>query len=86
MVGTVRELVEVLGGTSAVARWLGIQPSAVSMWIERDHIPPGWHLRLFLECTSRGLVVDLALFGLKGDEAGLQMPPRRGGEKRPSAV
>lgn len=61
---SIEGLVKALGGTTAVADWLGVQPSAVSMWIDRGHIPPGWHLRLFLRCAEKGVTVDLGLFGI----------------------
>jgi hypothetical protein len=42
---------------------LGVSARQIADWIERDSIPPGYHLKLFLECVNRGLSVDL-LFDL----------------------
>lgn len=70
IVGTVDELVEALGGTVKVSAWAGIKHNAVSNWRSDEFIPPGWHLRLLVECWSRGLEVDtVAVFGLTPEEA-----------------
>ncbi len=37
---SVRVLVERLGGGSAVAARLGVTPSAVSLWVANDRVPP----------------------------------------------
>ncbi len=63
-IDTIASLVDALGGPSAVADWLGISQSAVSNWIMRDEIPPGWHLRLYLKSEELGWRVDPRLFGL----------------------
>lgn len=55
---SIEELVEALGGPSAIAAWLGTSQPNVSNWILRRYIPPAWHFRLFLECACRGLRVD----------------------------
>ncbi len=55
---TIEELVDALGGPSAVADWLGISQPAVSNWITRNYIAPGWHGRLIVECLRLGLRVD----------------------------
>ena len=63
---TIDELIEALGGTSAVSRWLGVGASAVSNWRTRNELPGGWHLRLYLEAMRRGIEVEPGLFGVSG--------------------
>lgn len=60
---TVAGLVRALGGTSKVADWLGVTPEAVDRYKERNSIPPGWHLRIYLELQSRGIPFSLRVFG-----------------------
>ena len=62
---TVDRLINALGGPTAVGKWLGIKQSAVSNWSLRGEIPPGWHLRLYMEAQKRGFRVDDELFGLE---------------------
>jgi len=66
---TVAQLVDALGGTTAVANWLDVVPSTISNWKEHGQIPPGWHLQLYLECQRRELCVAPGLFGIKDDSA-----------------
>lgn len=63
-IDNVVDLIDELGGTFAVAALFGIGPPAVSNWKEREHIPPGWHLRIYLECKSRNIPVASEVFGL----------------------
>lgn len=67
---SIHQLVEALGGDSAVAEWLGISQPAVGMWKSRDCIGSGWHLRLLAEARRRGLTVDPRVFGLSERDAG----------------
>lgn len=60
---SVADIVEAFGGTKAVAEWADVGMSAVSNWIVRDEIPPGWHYRLDRELRRRGYKVDPPLFG-----------------------
>ncbi len=70
LVTTVDGLVEALGGTVKVAEWAGTKHTAVSNWRSDGFIPPGWHLRLLVECWRRGVVVDtVKVFGLSPEEA-----------------
>lgn len=63
MICSVSDLIDGLGGTTAVAEWASVDMSAVSHW-RRGGIPAGWHYRLFRECERRGLDVDFdAVFG-----------------------
>lgn len=67
---TIRELVEELGGPTEVARWGGIgSASAVCNWIERNTIPPAWHLRLLIEASKREFSIAPEVFGLEPDVA-----------------
>lgn len=68
-IGTIDDLVRALGGPSALGEFLGISQEAVSNWKARQDIPPGWHLRLFVELQRRGKSVDPRVFGLRGSEA-----------------
>ncbi len=62
---TVAQQDKAFGGTGVLAKWCDVVPSTVSNWKEQDHIPPGWHLRLYLECQQRNLNVAPKLFGLE---------------------
>lgn len=64
---TVGDVVEALGGTKAAAEWADVGPSAVSNWIAKAFIPPGWHYRINTELGARGLEIDPAVFGLQPD-------------------
>ena len=58
---TVDQLVSAFGGTAEFSRWLDVVPSTISNWKEQGCIPPGWHLRLYLECQRRELNVHVEL-------------------------
>lgn len=58
-----RDLIQALGGTSAVATLLGVGPSAVSNWKANGRIPPRWFLRISKECRRLGVELDEAAFG-----------------------
>jgi len=64
MIRSVRELVDVLGGTFETAKLLQIVPSAVSNWLAQDYIPRGHHLELYLVAKQRGFRIDVTIFGL----------------------
>jgi hypothetical protein len=87
-VHTVAQLVSAFDGD--LAAWAGIGETAVANWVARDFIPPGWHLRLYIEACRRGLTLDLeSLFGLSAPEAEfLRTSARhqsRRGDQRPRA-
>lgn len=63
---TVDDLATAFGGTKRLAEWADVVPSCVSNWRDANHIPPGYHLRLYFECKARGLRVNTEkLFGLE---------------------
>lgn len=66
---TVDDLVEALGGDTAVAEWLCITQGAVANWKQRGEIPGGWHMRLYARLLAEGQDVDLAVFGLSDPDA-----------------
>ena len=70
---TVSDVVDAFGGTSATAEWAGIGPSAVSNWLSKGFIPPGWHFRMSDHFAGQGYVLSRAVFG-EEDETG---PKRR---------
>lgn len=61
---TVADLVRAFGGTSKMAGWLDVVPSTVSNWKEQNSIPTGWHLKIYLECQSRGIPFSPRIFRL----------------------
>ena len=68
-INTIDELIDELGGGSAVGRWLGITPEAVSMWKARGNIAPGWHMRLAAAVGRKGKTINPEVFGMTEDEA-----------------
>lgn len=60
-------LVKAFGGTRGLSEWAGVGMSAISNWVERDQIPPGWHYRLHIEAKNRGFEIEPAVFGLIAD-------------------
>lgn len=67
-----------MGGTKATADWADIGMPAVSNWIEREYIPPGWHYRMTMELAKRGFEVDPSVFGMHMEPDG----DKRGSEHR----
>jgi hypothetical protein len=63
VIKSIAEMVSAFGGTAKLADLLDIGMPAVSNWKAADKVPPGWHLRLFLEAKKRGIAIDPALFG-----------------------
>lgn len=67
---TIDDLVDALGGDTALAAELGVSQPAVANWKARGEIPGGWHMRLMAKLVARGLTVDtLSVFGLPDAEA-----------------
>ena len=56
-------VVEALGGTKLAAEWAGVGESAVSNWLARGFIPPGWHIKLHTHFTPLGLELAPTAFG-----------------------
>lgn len=79
-------LVKAFGGTRELAGWAGIGMSAVSNWLDRDQIPPGWHYRLHIEALNRGFEIDPAVFGLTQGEATEAISPARAHRKEARAA
>ena len=79
---TVLEVVEALGGTKATAEWCDVGMSAISNWLDRDYIPPGWHYRMTMKLKAMGFEIEPTVFGMhmKPEEDG--RPPRAGAERR----
>jgi hypothetical protein len=68
MLKTVPEVVAAFGGTTATARWVGRGASAVSNWIDRGFIPPGWHYRMSRWASENGYEISPAVFGEDEDD------------------
>lgn len=60
---TVDDVVAAFGGPSAAAEWAGIGKTAVSNWLARGYIPPGWHFRMSQHFSGRGIVLAGSVFG-----------------------
>ena len=56
---TVKELVDALGGPSAVAGEMKIGQSAVSNWVCYDTIPAGRHIGMTVLVMRRGIDADV---------------------------
>ena len=64
---TVEDVVAAFGGTAEMADWAGLGMSAISNWMARGFIPPGWHYRISAELKERGLDVAPQVFGERDD-------------------
>lgn len=58
MIKTIDDLIDMFGGTTAVANMFGVGQSAVSNVRARGRIPHRWRLRLLREAEKRGLKLD----------------------------
>jgi DNA-binding transcriptional regulator YdaS (Cro superfamily) len=56
------ELIDALGGTTAVAELFGLRPPSVSGWKEAGRIPDDKLIRLAPIAEARGIVTRKALF------------------------
>lgn len=56
-------VVNALGGTKLAAEWAGVGESAVSNWLARGFIPPGWHFRLHAHFAPEGVSIAPTAFG-----------------------
>jgi hypothetical protein len=59
---TVRDVVDALGGTSTAAERLNVSPSAVSIWLRKDCIPPARYLDVSAALEQIGHRVERLLF------------------------
>lgn len=88
-IDSVDALVEAFGGTARLAEFLDVGMSTVSNWKRADDIPPGWHLRLYMEATRRGFDISPDFFGqpetMRPRHKGRRLGKRRRSEQRPAA-
>lgn len=54
-ISTVNELIDELGGTTAVAKLFGVGSSAVSNWRKAERFPAGVHYLISRLATERGI-------------------------------
>jgi hypothetical protein len=59
---TVEAVVAAFGGTKAMADWANVGMPAISNWLDRGYIPPGWGFQIVGELARRGFTIDHALF------------------------
>ena len=59
---SVREVVNLLGGTRATADRLGVSAPAVSIWLAKGCIPPGRYLNVSGAVEELGHRIDRSLF------------------------
>jgi len=67
MLKSVDTIVEAFGGTTVVARRLGVGPPAVSNWRAAGVIPSEYFLVFSAWATGKRLRVDAAVFGFKAE-------------------
>jgi hypothetical protein len=79
-IDSITALVAAFGGTAKLAELLDVGMSAVSNWKTADQVPPGWHLRLFIEANKRGFEIEPEFFGQPAD-----LRPKHKGRRRPLA-
>ena len=60
---SVEQVVDLFGGTTAMATWAGVTPPAVSNWIKRGYIAPGWHFEMERHAQVRGYTISSTVFG-----------------------
>lgn len=70
MIDKIDNLIDAMGGTTAVAAMCDVSPAAVSMWRMRGGIPANKYLILSKEIGKLSLNVDLRLFGFREKESG----------------
>lgn len=73
---SIADLVDELGGPTALGAKLGISSEAISNWIAREAIATGWHVRLWAMVSRRGLTVDPAVFNYTEEEVEGLIPKR----------
>jgi hypothetical protein len=64
---TCSEVVAEFGGTKEAAEWAGVGESAVSNWLARGFIPPGWHFRMSVHFADQGVLLAGTVFGERDD-------------------
>lgn len=73
------QLIDVLGGVTAVARLLGIAPSSVSGW---KAIPPDRKIRLAVIAEDLGLTTRKELFPDSYQDIWIELRPQKGLNKK----
>lgn len=68
-IDTIDDLIDRLGGDTAVADWLDISQPAVANWKVRKTIGAGWHLRIYARVRELNLSINPSVFGLTEHEA-----------------
>lgn len=69
LIETIDDLIDELGGTTAVAKRCDIAPEAVSNWKRRGQIATGWHMRLAADVKRKGKMIHPDVFGMSEDDA-----------------
>jgi DNA-binding transcriptional regulator YdaS (Cro superfamily) len=59
---TDNQLIESLGGCTAVANLLGIKPPSVSEWTKKNSIPTDKRIRLAVIAEDKGITTRMMLF------------------------
>lgn len=72
-IATIDDVIDQLGGTSAVARLTGRPAQAVSNWRRRGKAPPEAYLIISRALSERGLSVPLHVLGM--DEPPMEKSP-----------
>jgi hypothetical protein len=67
LITDVAAVVEAFGGNFATARLTRLQPTAISMWIDRQYIPPSWQPFITAQLSARGLRAAPSVFGVTED-------------------
>lgn len=63
-INSVRDLIDALGGATDLAHGLDMTSMSVDHWCKTGHIPPGWHLRFYIEACRLQKTVNPIVFGL----------------------
>ncbi len=74
ILSTIDDVIDEMGGPTAIAAWLNISQSAVSNWRIRNEIPMGWHYRLARHAERLGMRIDDAVFNLDPNDPKAPQP------------
>jgi hypothetical protein len=80
-VRTIEQMVDALGGPTALGEWADIGAPAVCNWVQKGVIPRGWHLALVVELKRRRVKFDPVLFGLTDEQARILLRPDLSGQR-----
>lgn len=82
-INSVRDLIDALGGATDLAHGLDMTSMSVDHWCKTGHIPPGWHLRFYIEACRLQKTVNPIVFGLtEAQFAPLSRDSSKRGSKR----